>query len=423
MILKGSQRGSGQNLAAHLMKTEDNEHLELHQMRGFASDNLKDAFKEIEAISRGTKCQQYLFSLSLSPPEGASVPVAEFDSAIDRVEERLGLQGQPRAIVFHEKESRRHAHCVWSRIDAETMTARHLSLYKTRLMSLSRDLYLENGWKMPRGLEAPGERSSQNFTLAEWQQAKRQGMDPRWIKQALQDYWSRSDSLPSLERALGERGFFLARGDKRGFVVLDHNGEVYSLPRMLDVKTKDVRARLGDGDGLSSVADKQKMIGERMTPAIRQHIADARTEFEKRSANLGSYKAELTQLHRKARVDLDDRQKLDWESETRARAARLPKGLRGVWHRITGKYQEMRRANESEARESRERQAQERQVLIEKQIDQRKILQNEIRDLRHEQAERLWELRKDVGRFLSFTRHQEVPGLSQDAGLGLRLER
>ena len=220
-----------------------------------------------------------------------------------------------------------------------------------------------------------------------------------------------------------ERGFFLARGDKRGFVVLDHNGEVYSLPRMLDVKTKDVRARLGDGDGLSSVADKQKMIGERMTPAIRQHIADARTEFEKRSANLGSYKAELTQLHRKARVDLDDRQKLDWESETRARAARLPKGLRGVWHRITGKYQEMRRANESEARESRERQAQERQVLIEKQIDQRKILQNEIRDLRHEQAERLWELRKDVGRFLSFTRHQEVPGLSQDAGLGLRLER
>jgi hypothetical protein len=59
MILKASQRSGGQNLAVHLMKMDDNEHVSLHELRGFASDNLKDAFKEAEAISRGTKCQQY----------------------------------------------------------------------------------------------------------------------------------------------------------------------------------------------------------------------------------------------------------------------------------------------------------------------------------------------------------------------------
>jgi hypothetical protein len=182
MILNASQRGGGQDLAVHLMRLDENEHMSLHELRGFASDNLKDAFREAEAVSRGTKCRQYLFSLSLSPPEQERVPPEVFEAAIDRIEERLGLDGQPRAIVFHEKEGRRHAHCVWSRIDAETMTARPLSFFKRKLMDVSRDLYLEHGWEMPRGILNAGERNPTNFTLAEWQQAKRLGEDPRWRK-------------------------------------------------------------------------------------------------------------------------------------------------------------------------------------------------------------------------------------------------
>jgi hypothetical protein len=144
MILKGSQRGGGQDLAVHLMRADDNEHIALHELRGFASGTLKDAFRETEAISRGTKCRQYLFSLSLSPPEGECVSVDVFAQTINRIEDRLGLSGQPRAIVFHEKEGRRHAHCVWSRIDAGTMTAKPLPFFKNKLMDVSRDLYLEH---------------------------------------------------------------------------------------------------------------------------------------------------------------------------------------------------------------------------------------------------------------------------------------
>lgn len=68
---------------------------------------------------------------------------------------------------------------------------------------------------------------------------------------------------------------FLARGDKRSFVVLDHEGTVQSLPRLLDAKTKDVRARLGDGEGVKGVAETREEIAARMTPAIRRHIADS----------------------------------------------------------------------------------------------------------------------------------------------------
>jgi hypothetical protein len=424
MILNASQRGGGQDLAVHLMRADENEHVSLYELRGFASDTLKDAFREVDAVSRGTKCRQYLFSLSLNPPEQEHVPVVAFEAAIDRIEERLGLEGQPRAIVFHEKEGRRHAHCVWSRIDAETMTARQLSFFKKKLTDVSRDLYLEHGWEMPRGILNAGERNPTNFTLAEWQQAKRLGEDPRWLKATVQECWKTSDNRRAFERALQERGFFLAKGDKRGLVVLDHQGEVHSLPRMLDLKTKEVRVRLGDGGDLPGVEATRKIIGERMTPAIRRHVEEARTQFEKRSAKLGQYRSEMTQLHRDARAKLDTRQKTEWDAETRDRVAHLPKGLKGLWHRITGQYQEQRRQNEAEAQRTRERHARDRQKLIEKQLEQRTVLQAQFKELRRRQADQLLDLRKDVGRYLNFTRGDD-PSLSRtrETGLGLRLER
>lgn len=424
MILKGSQRGGGQDLAQHLTRLDDNEHMELAELRGFASDDLRGAFKEAEAISRGTKCRQYLFSLSLSPPAQANVSEEVFRETIDTIETRLGLEGQPRAIVFHEKEGRRHAHCVWSRIDAETMTARTLPYFKNKLMAVSRDLYLEHGWKLPRGLETPSERDPTNFTLAEWQQAKRQGIDPRWIKQTVQGCWAGSDNRQSFERSLEEKALFLAKGDRRGFVVLDHGGEVYALPRLLDVKTKDVRARLGDGDGLASVDETKAKIGQRMTPAIKRHVHEARDRFLARSAELGAAKEAMTRAHRKARTELQSRQAREWERETKDRAARLPKGWRGLWQRLTGTYQEIRAANEAEATRTQARHAGERQGLIETQLDQRRALQADFKALRAAQAAQLNELRQDIGRYLRFSRGQgESQARQRETSRGLGLSR
>jgi hypothetical protein len=50
MILKGSQRSGGKQLAYHLLKSE-NEHVNVHEVRGFISDDLKEAFEETYAIS------------------------------------------------------------------------------------------------------------------------------------------------------------------------------------------------------------------------------------------------------------------------------------------------------------------------------------------------------------------------------------
>lgn len=135
MILKGSKRGGAVDLGKHLLKAE-NEHVEIHEVRGFVADSVIDALKEAQAISRGTKCSKFLFSLSLSPPETENVPIKAFEDAIETIEAKLGLTDQPRVVIVHEKEGRRHAHCVWSRIDADTMTAIDMPHFKLKLQEV-----------------------------------------------------------------------------------------------------------------------------------------------------------------------------------------------------------------------------------------------------------------------------------------------
>ncbi len=101
MILMSSQRSGGAQLAEHLLRMDENDHVELHKVRGFLADDLHGAFREAYAVSKGTKCEQFRFSLSLSPPEKADVPLSVFEKAIAEIECRLGLEGQPRAIVLH----------------------------------------------------------------------------------------------------------------------------------------------------------------------------------------------------------------------------------------------------------------------------------------------------------------------------------
>lgn len=64
-------------------------------IRGFAARDLRGAFNEAYAVSRGTRCKQYLYSCSLNPSAPANVKIEDFEAAITRIETELGLTGQP----------------------------------------------------------------------------------------------------------------------------------------------------------------------------------------------------------------------------------------------------------------------------------------------------------------------------------------
>ncbi|MEL6790609.1 MAG: relaxase, partial [Pseudomonadota bacterium] len=282
---------------------------------------------------------------------------------------------QPRAIVFHEKEGRRHCHVVWSRIDAVEMKAKQLSHFKTKLCDVSRKLYLEHNWTMPKGLENPALRDPTNFTLAEWQQAKRNDVDPREIKSAIQQCWDVSDGTAAFGHALQERGFYLARGDRRGFVAVDYNGEVYSLSRALNLKAKDVKAKLGNAENLPSVAETKREIANRMTPVIKAHIEDARKAHKHRTATFDHARALMRDQHRVARRDLkqthEERQAID----AKKRTERFRNGIKGLWDRVTGQHSKIKKQNEAEAAACNQRDNRERETLISLQLRERGILQ------------------------------------------------
>ncbi len=253
MILKASERGGGKQLALHLLNDYDNEHVEVHDIRGFVAGDLIGAMKEAYAVSKGTQCQKFLFSVSLNPPEAENVGIEIFEKTIERIEQKNGLAGHARVVVFHEKEGRRHAHAVWSRIDVETMTAKNLSHYKNKLRDISKETFIENDWKLPAGYIDSAARDPRNYSLAEYQQAKRLGTNGRDLKAMMQECWAASDSAAAFKNALTERGLTLAKGDRRGHVAVTHEGEVLAISRYTGKKAKEVRAKLGEPENLPSV--------------------------------------------------------------------------------------------------------------------------------------------------------------------------
>jgi hypothetical protein len=407
MILKGSQRGGAKQLGLHLLKTEENEHVELHDIRGFMSDDVVGALREAEAIAKGTKCRQFLFSVSLNPPERERVHVESFETALKAIEDKNGLTDQPRVVVFHEKEGRRHCHAVWSRIDPETMTAKPMSFYKNKLREVSRQLYLENDWQMPRGLIDPKNRDPRNFSLDEWQQAKRIGRHAGELKELIQEAWATSDSARTFAHALEERGLYLARGDRRGHVAVTYEGEVISIARASGKKAKDVRARLGEPDQLASVSETRVRIAEQILPRLKSHIDEARAKARLELDHLNARRLAMANAHKQDRAKLDAGIKSRFEAEAQARADRFRKGMMGLWDRFTGKRAQLEKQNELELLWALQRDRDQRQMTIDAQLRERATLQIEIRAARANHAQKLRDLHFDAANYRLMQRGQE----------------
>ncbi len=417
MILKGNQRGNAANLATHLMNTQDNEHVELHELRGFMNeDDLHEALKEAEAIAKGTRCQQHLFSLSLSPPQDAHVDVATFETAIEMAELKLGLSGQPRAVVFHEKEGRRHAHAVWSRIDTDTMTARQLSFTKRRLMDVSQELYLRHGWDMPKGMLDRAAKNPLTFTRDEWQQAQRTKQDPKIIKALFKDCWERSDSVDALKAALEARGYYLAQGDRRGVVAVDYRGEAYALSRWSGVKSKDVTARFKGADALPSVEDQRQKIAGLVADNLRDHKKQLEEGYKRLRPTLELRRTQMVERHKIERNGLAELHKSREAREAAARAARLPqKGFGKLWSRLTGKYSELKAQNEHDAWQALRRDQAERDKIIAKQLDERQRLQEAIRKQREERLQELVAVRQQIANYMLMKQGKNPTLMPKDA--------
>ncbi|MEL6486421.1 MAG: AAA family ATPase, partial [Pseudomonadota bacterium] len=363
MILEGNERGHGAELARHLLNPRDNDHVTVHGLDGFIAEDLAGAFAEAEAIAQGTQCQKYLFSLSLNPPPGPAVPVAVFEETIAAIEAKLGLTGQPRAIVFHEKNGRRHAHCVWSRIDARRLRAINLAHYKRKLGDISRSLYLSQNWDMPEGFRNQAKRDPDTYSPAQAAQAKRETRDPKALKVMFRRCWELSDSRAAFAAALKAEGYLLAQGDRRAFVAVDGAGKIWSLSRWCGVPPKELRARLGPVEDLPSIEVALGSADDLAPP--QTHAEDPVRDQRRRN---------LVAKQRVGRADLLKRQEARRLEDLKARRAKLPKGLRALFLRATGQFETVVKAADIAAQEALAHDRAEQQALIETHLAERRAL-------------------------------------------------
>ena len=411
MILKGNQRGGGRQMALHLLNGLDNEHVTVHEVSGFIAGDVLGALNEARALSKATKCKQFMYSLSLNPPQDKKVPVADFEAALEKVEKKLALEGQPRVIVFHEKEGRRHAHCVWSRINADEMKAINMSFDRDKLNGISKSLFLEHGWTLPDGFRDKSRGNPLNYSREEWQQAARIGRKATDIKRELQESWAASDNRKSFENALGELGYVLARGDRRGYVAVDVYGEVYPLnKRKLGLEKKVIEARLGKADTLPSVEHAKEQLSAQLSGLFARYEKELITLHEKQKQPLLAAKTKMITAQREARIELEIAQTERRQKEEQTRNARIRAGFKGLWDKLNGRYWKTRKRNEQETWKAHLRDQKERENLIQAQLAERQALQAQMNELRAQHTLERQELMRDM----SHIKPHERQGIHMD---------
>ncbi|MBP0614231.1 relaxase/mobilization nuclease domain-containing protein [Jiella mangrovi] len=387
MILKGSQRGHPRQLARHLLNWRDNDHVEVHAIEGFISRDPAGVFQEMAALAKPTKCVQHMFSLSLSPPADKQVMIQDYEDAIQMAAERLGLDGQPKIVIFHEKSARRHCHVVFSRIQAseEKVKSINLPFYKERLRDVSRELYLTHSWQLPKGLRDPALTDPRNYGLEEYHVALRTKRDAREIKATLKSCWERSNSRASFITALEEKGFHLCRGDRRGFVAI-HWGDpdaIFSLSRWVDQKTKSLRAKLGNADELPSIAEIRSMVRGITFEKHRQLVAELNKDMALQAYMLNTERKDLVARQRRARQILEHRQADRRLLEAESRQKRLRAGLLGLWDWVIGKRSAMKKANAVLSKQCAARDDTERSALKQAQYHEIRKINNRIAGLKN----------------------------------------
>lgn len=276
MIIKGNPAGSVGYWSDHLLRDDTNEKAEVKEITGLTAEDLPGALREMQAVASGSRSHgNFMYQANINPLAHEHLTPAQWMEAVNTLEKNLGLEGHQRVVVEHVKEGRQHYHVVWNRVDVDTMRVADMGgNYRTH-EATARELEVK--FELTPTPTRPAAERQASPELWEMRAAARSGIDPAAMKAELTDLWKSSDNGQAFAAALVERGYVLARGDRRDFCVMDSAGTAHSLARRLDgVKAAEVRAFMGDidRDKLPSVAEARTEQRAYAFTAEQSHTAE-----------------------------------------------------------------------------------------------------------------------------------------------------
>src|SRR5690606_11404220 len=147
----------------------------------------------------------------------------------------------------------------------------HMAHDHRRLCDLACELARKYGLDLPPGLEAwekkqRFEKEKLEPTLAENALTSKTGISPEQRRKEITAAYERSDSAAAFRAALAQQGYILARGDRRGFVVVDKFAQVHSLSRYVEGHTaRQIKKKLSglDPDDLPSAEEAKEIVRRR----------------------------------------------------------------------------------------------------------------------------------------------------------------
>lgn len=298
----------------------------------------------------------YTFSLSWSPEEQPD-RVLMVKSA-DETLELLGLQDHQSLIIAHSDTKHPHVHVICNLInpnDGRMHDPDWGSKLKMSDWSLKHEFdngkvycqqRVENNEKRKRGEVVRYE-------------------EPLHDRKAeIQTLYRQSDSGAAFTAALQEKGYELATGNRRRFVLVDHEGRIHSLSRQLDKDQRKTHLdKLSDLDhralplAQEVAADRQYFDRDKQEREQLQRIEDAAIEKAKQEQEVekqaksaakikksqsigGEIKNEVTRISKKQYPANDDRRHLKqldkeqaWDLEAFNKRDALERKLEEVYER------------------------------------------------------------------------------------------
>ncbi|MEL6445856.1 MAG: relaxase/mobilization nuclease domain-containing protein [Bacteroidota bacterium] len=238
-----------QYLAAHLVRTDDNEAVRIADVRDLSRRRkLGDMLHAMHRTVSLTRGQAGLIHFDLDPHanDTGKMTAEAWEHAVTTLEQEFNLTEQPRVVVEHVKDGRTHVHVVYQVADVERgRQVESFKFSKLRCIKVARQL--EEDLDLER---VPSERTGKTFDREEHQQAKREGYDLAERRALIREAWQEAErdgfSADAFRAALAREGITLARGDKAPYVVFSGDEQAVNLTRELRglAKTKDIRARL-----------------------------------------------------------------------------------------------------------------------------------------------------------------------------------
>jgi len=272
----------------HFEDDVENVRTEIIKSEGLASEDIRDKMLEMQLMAEGTRCKNFMWIADLSPSPGVSrrFSAAEWERARAIAEKFRGLEGQAYFVIEQEKaDGRIHRHAIWSRVDVETGRARPDGWDSEICHAASKAIREELGLQplpSPFDKDREGPRPKRAPKRWEMYRGMKSGLDPRDITAQVTELYHQSDNGRAFHAALEQQGYVLARGDRRGFVILDSAGDDHSLARRIEgVNTKELDAFMRDVDheALPTVEQGRAQRQERTIAALEADRASVRDEI------------------------------------------------------------------------------------------------------------------------------------------------